>query len=156
VFWFELAMTGLPLREAAPAPERAAPRPAAPGVATLLYVEDNPANLTLVEQIIGFRSDMRLVSATSAERGLEIVAEDPPDVILMDINLPGMDGTEARRVLAADPRTAHIPVIALSANAMERDVRRAMAAGFFSYLTKPIDIATLNGALDLALGRTVD
>ncbi|NIA00482.1 PAS domain S-box protein [Massilia sp. CCM 8734] len=156
VFWIELDLSGSDhLAEGAPAASAPRAMPAAPAgdpsVATLLYVEDNPANLRLVEEIVGFRCDLALVSAPSAELGIALAQSYLPNVILMDINLPGMDGHEAQRLLRDDPRTAHIPVIALSANAMERDVKRSMAAGFFAYLTKPIDIDAFTAAVDRAL-----
>ncbi|MHB1192091.1 MAG: hybrid sensor histidine kinase/response regulator [Longimicrobiales bacterium] len=123
-------------------------------VRTLLYVEDNPANLKLIEHLIARRSDMRLLSAGDAKRGIEIARAERPDVILMDINLPGISGIEALRILQRDPLTSHIPVVALSANAMPRDVARGLDTGFFRYLTKPVRIpefnATLTEALDVA------
>src|ERR1019366_5695297 len=90
----------------------------------VLYVEDNPANLKLLDQLIGRRSDMQLLSAIEATRGIEIARAAQPEVIIMDINLPGMSGLEALKILLADPVTKHIPVIALSANALPRDVEK--------------------------------
>jgi CheY-like chemotaxis protein len=118
---------------------------------TLLYVEDNPANLTLVEDLIARRSDIRLLSAADGNRGIEIARASRPDVILMDINLPGISGIQALKILRADPATAHIPVVALSANALPRDVEKGLAAGFFRYLTKPIKIDEFMETLDVAL-----
>ena len=118
---------------------------------TLLYVEDNPANLMLVEDLIARRSDVRLLSARDGYRGIEIAREERPDVILMDINLPGINGIMALRMLADDEATARIPVIALSANAMPRDIEKGLAAGFFRYLTKPIKLNEFMTTLDLAL-----
>jgi PAS domain S-box-containing protein len=118
---------------------------------TLLYVEDNPANLKLVEQLIARRPDMRLLSALDGSLGIRIARESQPEVILMDINLPGISGIEAMKILHEDPATAHIPVIALSANAMPRDIERGLAAGFFRYLTKPIRIGEFMDTLDVAL-----
>jgi PAS domain S-box-containing protein len=120
-------------------------------VYTLLYVEDNPANLMLIERLIGRRSDVRLLSARDGNRGIEIARESQPDVILMDINLPGISGITALRILADDPGTAAIPVIALSANAMPRDIEKGLEAGFFRYLTKPIKVTEFMETLDLAL-----
>jgi signal transduction histidine kinase/CheY-like chemotaxis protein len=117
----------------------------------LLYVEDNPANLKLVQEIIGFRSDLRLLMAPDAHLGIEMARVHLPDLILMDINLPGMSGTDALKHLRADPITAHIPVIALTANAMPRDVERGLQNGFFRYLTKPIDIDQFTEAIDSTL-----
>ena len=121
------------------------------GQRTLLYVEDNPANLNLIQEIIAFRSDLRLLTAVDARLGIELARAHRPQVILMDINLPGMSGNEALVVLHNDPQTAHIPVIALTANAMPRDVAKSIAFGFFRYLTKPINIDEFFEALDSAL-----
>ncbi len=121
---------------------------------TLLYIEDNPANLTLVKDIIARRSDIRLLSATNAERGIKLARASMPDVILMDINLPGLSGFEALNMLKKDPETSHIPVIALSANAMARDIEKGLKAGFFQYLTKPIKVNAFIETIDLALNFT--
>jgi len=118
---------------------------------TLLYVEDNPANMMLVEDLIARRPDVRLLSARDGNRGVEIARASQPDVILMDINLPGISGVEALKILALDPATAHIPVIALSANAAPRDVAKGLEAGFFRYLTKPIKVPEFLETLDVAL-----
>jgi CheY-like chemotaxis protein len=118
---------------------------------TLLYVEDNPANLMLVEDLIARRDDIRLLSARDGLTGIEMVRTHAPHVILMDINLPGISGIQALRILAHDPATAHIPVIALSANAMPHDIARGLEAGFFRYLTKPIKINEFMTTLDEAL-----
>jgi PAS domain S-box-containing protein len=126
---------------------------------TLLYVEDNPANLMLVEDLIARRSDIRLLSARDGNLGIEIARARRPDLILMDINLPGISGIRAMHILADDPATAHIPVIALSANAIPRDIEKGLEAGFFRYLTKPIKVdefmETLDVALEYAKARTV-
>ncbi len=118
---------------------------------TLLYVEDNPANLMLVEQIIEGHPYIRMLSARDGNHGIALARIHLPDVILMDINLPGISGSQAMKILREDPVTAHIPVIALSANAMLRDIEKGLAAGFFRYLTKPIKVNELMDALDRAL-----
>jgi CheY-like chemotaxis protein/nitrogen-specific signal transduction histidine kinase len=118
---------------------------------TLLYVEDNPANLMLIEDLIARRPDIRLLSARDGIRGVEIARASRPDVILMDINLPGISGIKALGILAEDPTTAHIPVIALSANAIPRDIEKGLEAGFFRYLTKPIKVNEFMQTLDVAL-----
>jgi signal transduction histidine kinase/AmiR/NasT family two-component response regulator len=118
---------------------------------TLLYVEDNPANLMLVEDLIARRTDIRLLSARDGNRGIEMARAYLPDVVLMDINLPGISGIKAMRILAEDPKTAHIPVIALSANAIPRDIEKGLEAGFFRYLTKPIKVNEFMDTLDVAL-----
>jgi len=118
---------------------------------TLLYVEDNPANLKLVEQLIARRPDMRLLSARDGSLGIQLARDHQPEVILMDINLPGISGIDAMKILRHDPVTAHIPVIALSANAMPGDIAKGLQAGFFRYLTKPIRIGEFMDTLDVAL-----
>jgi len=118
---------------------------------TVLYVEDNPANLMLVEDLIARRPDIRLLSATDGSRGLEIARADLPDMILMDINLPGISGIEAMKTLREDPATAHIPVVALSGNAIPRDIAKGLEAGFFDYLTKPINVHEFMNTLDATL-----
>jgi PAS domain S-box-containing protein len=118
---------------------------------TMLYVEDNPANLALVEQLIARRGDLKLLTAIDAPLGIELARAYLPDVILMDINLPGISGYGALKLLRDDPATAHIPVLALSANAMPRDIEKGLEAGFFRYLTKPIRVHEFMSAVDLAL-----
>ena len=125
----------------------------AAAVRTVLCVEDNPANLMLVERLLARRPDIRLISAVDGRRGIEMARQMQPDVILMDINLPGISGVTALRILRADASTAHIPVVALSANAMPRDIEKGLEAGFFRYLTKPIKLAEFMLALDLALAQ---
>jgi CheY-like chemotaxis protein len=154
VFWFELNSTTAP-ELAADSGEPAALAPAqvehgAP-LRTLLYVEDNPANLKLIEQLIARRPDMRLLTATDGNLGIQLARAHQPEVILMDINLPGISGLEALKILHEDPVTAHIPVVALSANAMPRDVEKGLQAGFFRYLTKPIRVDEFMDTLDVAL-----
>ncbi len=118
---------------------------------TVLYVEDNPANLMLVKKLLARRPDVSLLSAKDGRSGVEMAQAARPDVILMDINLPGISGVIALGILAGDPSTAHIPVIAISANAMPRDIERGLEAGFFRYLTKPIKVNEFMDTLDLAL-----
>ena len=118
---------------------------------TLLYVEDNPANLLLVEQLVARRSDLKLLTAIDGYLGIQLARTCLPDVILMDINLPGISGYGALKILHEDPVTAHIPVVALSANAVPRDIEKGIKAGFFRYLTKPIKVDEFMDALDVAL-----
>ena len=105
----------------------------------------------LIEQLIARRPDMRLLSARDATLGISLAREKQPEVILMDINLPGISGIEALKILRGDPATAHIPVVALSANAMPRDVEKGLQAGFFRYLTKPIKVNEFMETLEVAL-----
>jgi PAS domain S-box-containing protein len=121
---------------------------------TLLYIEDNPANMKLVEQLVARSADLRLLTAVNGTLGIEIARASQPQMILMDINLPGISGIDALKILREDPTTVHIPVVALSANAMPRDIAKGMEAGFFRYLTKPIIVKefmdTVHAALDFA------
>ena len=154
VFWIEMDVTEereLHPELASLAPALQSQVPTDPRAHTLLYVEDNPANLMLVEDLIARRSDIRLLSARDGISGIAMAKASQPDIILMDINLPGISGIKAVQILSDDPLTAHIPVVALSANAMPRDIAKGMEAGFFRYLTKPIKINEFMDTLDLAL-----
>ena len=155
VFWCDLGLAAPPELEAETGkpPAAVAHAPAQPGapLRTLLYVEDNPANLKLVKQLIARRLTIRLLTAVDGNLGIQLARAHQPDVILMDINLPGISGIEALRILRDDPATAHIPVVALSANAMPREIEKGLEAGFFSYLTKPIKVKEFMAALDAAL-----
>ena len=157
VFWCELAETSAPQVSVH---DKEADVYTAPQVLTgakvrtVLYVEDNPANLELVEQIISRHSNIKLLTAINGSIGIEVAVASQPDVILMDINLPGISGFEAMKILHDNMATAHIPIVALSANAMPRDIERGIEAGFYRYLTKPIKVKefmdTLNAALELS------
>src|SRR5664279_541519 len=153
VFWIELNRTAVSRAVHAVEPAEL-PQAHLPGTAqmqTLLYVEDNPDNLILVEQIVARRPDIRLLSAADGIRGTELARAAQPDVILMDINLPGISGTDALKILAKDPATAHIPVVAISANAIPGDIKQGLEDGFFHYLTKPIQVTEFLETVDLAL-----
>jgi PAS domain S-box-containing protein len=160
VFWIELHSARAPSLVVA-ATEVHADTPARAhseaALHTLLCVEDNPANLMLVEKLLERRPDIRLLTAKDGIRGIEMARAARPDVILMDINLPGISGLIALGILSEDSETASIPVIALSANAMPGDIEKGLAAGFFHYLTKPIKVNefmdTLDGALAFAKGQ---
>ncbi len=154
VFWIDLSLTSAPQLAVREAEQAALARPQLARdtpLRTLLYVEDNPANLELVEQLVARRPDLRLLGAADGSLGIEFARAYQPEVILMDINLPGISGLQAMTILRADPSTAHIPIIALSANAVPRDIAKALDAGFFSYLTKPIKVTQFMDALDAAL-----
>jgi len=105
------------------------------------YVEDNPANLNLVRHILDRRSDVLLLTAPEAKLGIELAQAHQPDLILLDINLAGMDGLTAFKRLRALKETKTTPVVAISANVMPSDVKQGLAAGFCDYLTKPLDVA---------------
>ena len=154
VFWIELNLATEPqidVNDAEPlAPIQARVQQGA-ALRAVLYVEDNRANVQLVEQLVARRPDMRLLSAEDGARGIALARRHHPAVILMDINLPGISGIQALTILREDPQTAHIPVIAISANAMAYDVRKGLEAGFFRYLTKPIKVNEFFDAVDAAL-----
>ena len=154
VFWFELSLTTAPSLAVLEAEYATLMRPQVTDgtpVRTLLYVEDNPANLELVEQLIARRPDLRFLSAADGNLGVEFARVYQPEVIVMDINLPGISGLEVMQILRADPLTAHIPIIAISANALPHDIEKAIKAGFFKYITKPIKVIEFMAALDAAL-----
>jgi CheY-like chemotaxis protein len=153
IFWFELASTAAPsLRESAPVAV-GSKQLVTHGQRqhTLLYVEDNPANLQLVEQIVARRPDLRLLTAMNGHSGIAVARESQPDAILMDINLPDISGIEALRLLRGYSGTSHIPVVAVTANAMPRDIKKGLDAGFFRYITKPIMVDEFMEALDVVL-----
>lgn len=105
----------------------------------ILVVEDNERNLKLVRDVLQF-AGYEVISARSGEQGVALAREQAPDLVLMDLQLPAMDGTEALRILRDDPRTREIPIVAVTAFAMKDDRERALDAGFDSYLEKPISV----------------
>ena len=108
----------------------------------VLYVEDNPANMRLVEQLLMTFPVIELIGAETAEAGIEIAQNQKLDLILMDINLPGMNGYEALAELKQLDATKAIPVVAISANALASDLEKGRTAGFVDYITKPINLQT--------------
>ena len=122
---------------------------------TILCIEDNPANMRLMQVIIGQLEQVQLLTARDAAQGIDLARCHLPDLILMDINLPDMRGTEALQILKRFKETARIPVIAISADAMPADVHAALGAGFTTYLTKPLDIAKTLQVIEEALYGSV-
>jgi two-component system, cell cycle response regulator DivK len=120
--------------------------------ATVLVVEDNPLNLKLVRDVLG-HAGYRVLEAADAERGIALARSQRPDIVLMDIQLPGIDGVEALGRLRADPATAGIPVVALTAFAMKDDRERLLAAGFDGYLEKPVSVRALPGQVETLIAR---
>lgn len=119
---------------------------------TVLIVEDNPRNLKLVRDVLG-HAGYETLEAADGEAGVALAVERRPDLVLMDINLPGMTGVEALARLRADPATASIPVAALTAYAMKDDRARILAAGFDGYLDKPVDVRALPARIEALLRR---
>lgn len=118
---------------------------------TVLYIEDNPANLRLIAQILGRNPSVRLITAHTPELGLELASARSPELILLDINLPGMDGYQVLSILRSDNALKKIPVVAISANATQRDIDRGLAAGFDEYITKPVNIGHFLETVDRLL-----
>jgi CheY-like chemotaxis protein/two-component sensor histidine kinase len=154
-FWVEL-----PSARGSEARHAIAPREAAGGQAlrdseqpriTVVYVEDNPANVAFMEQLLSEFERVELLTALTAEIGIEIVRRVRPSMVIMDINLPGMNGFDATKRLREWPETRDIPVIGLSAAAMPRDRKRAEEAGLFRYLTKPVDVDALVAVIEEVL-----
>lgn len=152
-FWVELpAASAVPEAVVPPTPQKSAPLAAAGGF-SLLYVEDNPLNVSLMEYLLDTLPDVTMFAAPSGPLGLELAQAQRPDLIVLDLNLPEMDGFEVLERLLSGPETADIPVIALTASAMSKDVERGMAAGFFGYLTKPLKFDEFLACVDAALRR---
>ena len=154
-FWIELNAADAAAPRVADiamrAPTESADDPRSRSNATVLCVDDNPASLRLVEEILRSRTQIRLLSAPDGRLGVELARAHLPQAILMDNNMPFLTGREAQAILSRDPLTANIPVIALTANAMPDAITQGLAAGFFRYLTKPIDVGELLEAVDSAL-----
>jgi signal transduction histidine kinase/CheY-like chemotaxis protein len=135
--------------------ESAAPPPAgrrqAPAEATILYIEDHPANIALVEKILARRAGTRLLTAMTASKGLARVRQAPPDLLLLDLNLPDLPGTEVLRQVRADPTLRDLPVIIVSADAVPEHVEQLLAAGAQAYITKPFDVRAFLATIDRTL-----
>jgi len=122
-----------------------------PSQRTVLQVEDNQANARLVEELLARRGNLKVLTARDGHEGIKMACSLKPDIILMDINMPGLGGLAALKILRENPATAHIPVIALSSNAFHRQIKEGLEAGFFRYLTKPFKLDELMEAIDVAL-----
>ena len=147
-FWFELATAAAPQLTAQTDVTATTQLRDGSGRRVVLYVEDNQANLELVAQIIARDPALALLTATNAEDGIQLARQHQPQLVLMDVNLPGIDGYQALERLRSDAATASIPVLAISANAMAGDIKRGLAAGFVRYLTKPIDVVAFMRAIN--------
>jgi two-component system cell cycle response regulator DivK len=121
-------------------------------MARILIIEDNPANMKLASLLL-HNASHTVLSATDAETGLTLARADQPDLILMDIQLPGMDGLAATALLKQDPATAAIPIIALTAMAMKEDREKTRAAGCDAHIAKPLRYQELYGAIDALLAK---
>jgi signal transduction histidine kinase/CheY-like chemotaxis protein len=159
-FWIDIPVYEITSPPPAPPPGPARPAAAAaaqrPSGFSLLYVEDNAPNMTLMRTILSTLSDVRLIEARDGATGLELAEQHRPDVIILDINLPDMEGHAVLERLRRSPGLAATPVLALSAAAAPHDVQRGLEAGFFRYLTKPLDVNRLLEALREALAARPD
>jgi CheY-like chemotaxis protein len=156
IFWLELGLAPTPATATGVCLAAARPRgadPVSPNLSPckVLYVDENPANMELVDQILADRPKVQLLKAQDGLEGIALARAHLPQVILLDINLPGLSGVEVLKILRQDPATRHIPVLALSANAMPLDIVKGLSAGFFCYLTKPFKVEEFLKVLDLAL-----
>lgn len=147
IFWIELPLTqGVP--EPAESPFVEEVRPAFQAQRTLLYIEDNAANFKLMEHVFHLRPSVKLLGAVCGRRGLEMAMEHHPDLVLLDLNLPDLNGDEVLAELQADPRTASIPVVMVSGDAIPSQIQRLMAAGARDYITKPFNLKRFLGVID--------
>ncbi len=136
----------------APTPPSVPNTPAADGTRTVLYIEDNPSNVELLAGVLALRPGIRLVTATDGASGLALARRQRPDLIVVDVALPDIDGYEVCRQLRAEAAFARAPIVALSANAMPGDIEQGRRAGFDTYLTKPLDVPAFLAELDRLLG----
>ncbi len=120
----------------------------------VVYIEDNAANLALVKKVLG-HIGYEVVGAETGEEGLDCIQNDPPDVVLLDLDLPGIDGIEVVRRIKAIPALQAIPFIAISASVMKQERKMAIDAGCISFIEKPFDIGELRVAVEEALASTV-
>ncbi|MDQ3365688.1 MAG: PAS domain S-box protein [Myxococcota bacterium] len=153
-FWVEVPLDLASGIRAVPSVTVAAESPLVDGpVQQVVYVEDNPSNIAFMRALMDDLPGVELLTAPTAEIGLELIRARLPDLVIMDINLPGMSGFEATRHLAAWPETQHIPIIVLTAAALVKDTARAREAGLYRYMTKPVKVAELTAALEELLTR---
>jgi len=154
-FWVSIPVHESGARSVGPPPadRRSSTKLSSGGHRVVLYVEDNPANVTFMRDLLSSFESIDLLTAPTAEMGIELVRSRRPEVVIMDINLTGMSGLEALRILRAGSDTKDVPVIALTAAASNRDKLRGMEAGFYRYLTKPVNVDELLAALDTLLER---
>ncbi len=153
-FWIELPLCGSQHNEIVETTEalEAPIMEELPGMrGTVLYVEDNPANIRLMEMIVNHVKGLTLISTHTGEFGIELARAEHPDVIILDINLPGMNGIEVLKQLRRYDGTKDIPVLALSAAATQKDIEKGLNAGFQSYQTKPIKVPKIIDAIRTAL-----
>ena len=152
-FWIELPRETSPLLHAEVPRPRPTPELVEGSSRTVLYIEDNPSNLRLVERVLASRSHIRLITAMQGSLGLELAEKHRPDLILLDVNLPDMQGEEVHRRLRANPTLRDIPLVVVSADAIPVQVDRFVRLGAHQYMTKPFDVEHLRSVVDECLRR---
>lgn len=159
-FWIELPLESVAEQTAENSTQQSPYKPQTIALSTaatyqhkILYIEDNPSNLRLVEQLIGTRNDIELFAAHDPRLGIDLAVAHQPDLILLDINMPGMDGYQVLEILQSTDELVNIPVIAVTANAMPRDIKQSKAAGFSNYVTKPLQINVFLSLIDNYLSK---
>jgi signal transduction histidine kinase/ActR/RegA family two-component response regulator len=156
-FWIELPLTESPLERISVQKRDVAQRTEAdPARRTVLYIEDNISNLTLVEQLLEEKPEIRLISAMQGRLGLDLARQHGPDLILLDLHLPDLPGWDVLAQLKENEVTSRIPVIVISADATKRQIDRLMSRGASSYLTKPIEVPEFFRVLDQTLGLSAE
>jgi PAS domain S-box-containing protein len=155
-FWVEVPLHVAQETSSTPLTDGSSSRLAPDSRGCVLYIEDNPANIRLMRDLLAAFEGIKLITSMTAESGIELARANPPSVIIMDINLPGMSGTEALQVLQTSVETKHIPVIALTASAAEQERKRGERLGFYRYMTKPVDTARLEATLQGLLGLQLE
>ena len=149
-FWVELPTAeGCATAPATAGPDEASP---VPEVAhTIVYVEDNPSNATLLRRVLARRPQIELLVATDGQSGLELIAERTPDLVLLDLHLPDLDGSQVLQKLRAEDRFKTLPILMVTADAMQAQHERLMALGADAYLTKPLDVRSFLETIDRLL-----
>jgi PAS domain S-box-containing protein len=150
-FWIELALSLPPTQQLAKQELPGMSPELSTKPATILYVEDNLANFKVIEVVLTYRPQVKLLAAMQGSIGLELAIQHVPDLVLLDLNLPDVEGTEVLKQLRDNPRTCHIPVIVVSADATAGQVARLLESGAHAYLTKPLDVPHFLQILDETL-----
>jgi CheY-like chemotaxis protein len=139
-FWVELARSQSPLVHVVPAKRNGSHPASKVARRTILYIEDNLSNVTLIEQMLAEQPKIKLITAMRGQLGIELARQHSPDLILLDLHLPDVPGWEVLSRLQGDAATREIPVVVISADVTSRQIKRLMAAGARAYLTKPFDM----------------
>jgi CheY-like chemotaxis protein len=152
VFWIELPLVANPIHQLRSTGGLTAIAEVQSGTArTVLYIEDNISNVQLVEQILSRRPALQLLVASTGQQGWELLRSRPPDLLLLDLNLPDMHGLDMLKQIKADPQLQALPVVVVSADATARQVEQLLAAGAHAYLTKPLNISEFLRVIDASL-----